>query len=456
MLDSMTSRIFLILLVGIAIAGMLGLTLSEQRRVAEVRHIQAIRAIERAGRFLSELEATPIARRDHEAREARRFVRLGGGQDGPAVPDAELARLLRPQLPTTATASVASIPVDRCDIPSEGEHDEHDRPVRPVDQAAAKAWKTVVAATDCWRIDARLGDGSRWTFVTGPPPLLRAAFGPDRAFLAVIAIAAAILAFVVARTAGAPIRRLTRAAADVEPGASFPVLAETGPSDVRGAIRAFNAMQHRLAQHAAGQTYMIAAITHDLQTPMTRLRLKLEQMEDTMLQQRLLADWHAMRAVVEEGLELARSTESDEDPVLLDIDSLIHSIVEDEREAGHVATFDVWACCDWRCRPQMLRRCVQNLVDNAINYGGAAHLFTFADAEGLRIEVRDDGPGIPEDQLDAVLEPMVRLEPSRSRGTGGTGLGLTIARNLARRIGATLTLANAAEGGLVCTIRFPR
>jgi signal transduction histidine kinase len=131
----------------------------------------------------------------------------------------------------------------------------------------------------------------------------------------------------------------------------MPVLAESGPGDVRHAIRAFNDMQQRLSRHAAEQTYMIAAITHDLQTPMTRLRLKLEQMDDLALQKRLLADWRAMRGVVEEGLELARSTGRDEEPVLLDIDSLIHSIVEDEREAGHVASFDVAAGCDWRCRP---------------------------------------------------------------------------------------------------------
>jgi signal transduction histidine kinase len=189
--------------------------------------------------------------------------------------------------------------------------------------------------------------------VTGPPPLLRAAYGPDPAFLAVIAVAAALLAFVVAHTAGAPIRRLTHAASDVRPGTPLPELTETGPGDVRSAIRAFNDMQQRLSRHAAEQSYMIAAITHDLQTPMTRLRLKLEQIDDAALQKRLLADWQAMRAVVEEGLELVRSTGRNEEPVLLDIDSLINSIVEDEREAGHIATFDMAAACDWRCP----RRC---------------------------------------------------------------------------------------------------
>ena len=451
----MTSRIFLILLVGIAVAGTLGLTLSEQRRVAEVRHIQAIRAIERTGRFLNELDGTPVPRRAHEAREAGSFVRTATAQDGPAQQDAELTRLIKAQLPAGNTASVASLPLSRCDSATEGDHDEHpERARRPVDQAVARAWKATVASTDCWRIDTRFRDGSQWSFVTGPPPLLRAAYGPDPAFLAVIAVAAALLAFVVAHTAGAPIRQLTHAASDVRPGTPLPGLTETGPGDVRSAIRAFNDMQQRLWRHAAEQSYMIAAITHDLQTPMTRLRLKLEQIDDATLQKRLLADWQAMRAVVEEGLELVRSTGRNEKPVLLDIDSLINSIVEDEREAGHIATFDMAAACDWRCPPQMLRRCIQNLVDNAVHHGGGAHLSTHRDADGLRIVVRDHGPGIPEDQLELVFEPMVRLEESRSRTTGGTGLGLTIARNLAERIGATVTLANALDVGVIATVKF--
>ncbi|WP_206243436.1 ATP-binding protein [Novosphingobium terrae] len=455
MFDSMTSRIFVILLVGIAVAGTLGVVLSETRRVAEVRHIQAIRAIERTGRLLTELESTSVARRSHEMREARRFARIAGAQDGPGQGDAELTALLAGQLPPGVQGTVASIPLARCDIAQDGDQDEeHHRADRPVNPVVARQWKEAVTATDCWRIETRFSDGSRWSLVTGPPSLLRASYGPDPAFLAVIAVAAALLAFVVARTAGAPVRRLTRAAADVRPGPGMPMLAESGPSDVRSAIRAFNGMQQRLSHYAVEQTYMIAAITHDLQTPMTRLRLKLEQMEDAVLQKRLLSDWQAMRAVVDEGLELARSTGRDENIVLLDIDSLIHSIVEDEREAGHVASFDEAAGCDWRCQPQMLRRCIQNLVDNAVYYGGGAHLSTHRDQGGLVILVRDDGPGIPEEHLETVFEPMVRLEDSRSRSTGGTGLGLTIARNLAQRIGAVLTLSNAPEGGLVCKLRF--
>jgi len=225
---------------------------------------------------------------------------------------------------------------------------------------------------------------------------------------------------------------------------------------VRIAIRAFNAMQRRLHQHLHEQTHMISAITHDLQTPMTRLRLRLDEVSDEHLRARLLADWRAMREMVDEGLELARSTGAREEFVQLDVDSLIESIVEDAQDMGHKASFDRAAGLDIRCRPQMLRRCVQNLVDNAIKYGGSAHLSTIASADGLLIEIRDHGPGIPENRLEDVFEPMVRLEESRSRETGGTGLGLTIARILARRNGGEVRLRNAPEGGLVATIALER
>lgn len=451
-LDTMIGRIFMILLVGILLAGTLGVALSEWRRVAEIRHIQGIRAIERIAGFLGELEAVPVARRRHEAREAHSFVRMAGPGDGSGLRAPELTGLLAAQLPRGVGASVNVLPVARCEVITNADADDPDERVRP--SPTMRAWRSVVAATDCWRIGVRLSDGSVWSFVTGPPPLLKANYGPDPAFIVVVAAAAALLALLIARIAGAPIRTLTRAAGRVGPEAAAAALPESGPSDVRLAIRAFNDMQARLVEHSAEQTQMIAAITHDLQTPMTRMRLKLEQMEDDATRMRLLSDWNAMRAIVEEGLALARSTDMREEPVLLDIDSLIESIVEDEREAGNVAAFDAAAGRDWICRPQMLRRCVQNLVDNAIKYGGEVNLSTHSEAAGLRIEVRDPGPGIPADQLETVFLPMVRLETSRSRETGGTGLGLTIARNLARRMGAALTLENGSPRGLVCTIRF--
>ena len=201
---------------------------------------------------------------------------------------------------------------------------------------------------------------------------------------------------------------------------------------------------------------MIAAITHDLQTPMTRLRLRLDALQDDELRRRLLDDWRAMEAIVDQGLELARASDAQETLVRLDVDSLIASLVDDAAETGADVVFDHAAGKDIVCRPQMLRRCVQNLLDNAIKHGGDARLSTIATGQELLIEVRDHGPGIPESRLDEVFEPMVRLDPSRSRETGGTGLGLTIARILARRNAAHITLINAPGGGLVARLAIKR
>ncbi|MCC2976579.1 HAMP domain-containing protein [Sphingomonas sp. PL-96] len=445
-LDSMAGRIFAILLVGIAVSTILGLFLADQRRIADLRRIQSVRTAERFDDFLRRLDATPPDERRRLASVGTVFLHQTTGPV-PGEPDGEVAALLRSRLPGGLGIWVTSVPVTLCGPPRERRRGGDD---------SEQLWRATVEATDCWSITARLSDGTRWSFLTGPPPLLLKARTFDPAFLFVLAVTAAALALMVARMAARPIRALSAAAAKLGPELDAPQLPERGPADVRAATRAFNAMQHRLGQHLHEQTHMIAAITHDLQTPMTRLRLRLDQVEDEELRDRLLSDWQAMRGIVDEGLELARSTGNREEPVRLDVDSMIASIVEDEVDMGHVATFDRRAGKDVRCRPQMVRRCVQNLVDNAIKHGGSAHLSTWIDPRGLVIEVRDHGIGIPEDRLEAVFEPMVRLEESRSRDTGGTGLGLTIARVLARRNGADIHLENHPDGGLVATVTFPR
>nr|WP_131588949.1 hypothetical protein [Sphingomonas melonis] len=202
----MIGRIFMILLVGILLAGTLGVALSEWRRVAEIRHIQGIRAIERIAGFLGELEAVPVARRRHEAREAHSFVRMAGPGDGNGLRAPELTGLLAAQLPRGVGASVNVLPVARCEVITNADADDPDERVRP--SPTMRAWRSVVAATDCWRIGVRLSDGSVWSFVTGPPPLLKANYGPDPAFIVVVAAAAALLALLIARIAGAPIRTL--------------------------------------------------------------------------------------------------------------------------------------------------------------------------------------------------------------------------------------------------------
>ena len=275
--------------------------------------------------------------------------------------------------------------------------------------------------------------------------------------LGVLAIAAAALAFFTARFATAPLQRLSRAADALGRDLDRPPLTIEGPLEVRRAAAAFNAMQHDLKRRQAERTHMLAAITHDLQTPLTRLRLRLDKVPDAGLRAQLLNDQAAMVELVRDGLDLARATEGAAEPAQeLDVDSLLESLCADAVEAG--ADVRVTGLCGGSVatRPVALKRCIGNLLDNALKHAGSAELAANADGASVVLSVLDRGPGIPADQLAAVLDPFVRLETSRSRETGGAGLGLTIANLLARRSGGRLGLEARAGGGLKATVTIPR
>ena len=249
-------------------------------------------------------------------------------------------------------------------------------------------------------------------------------------------------------------RRAAAAAAlgDDQQGAPMPV---TGPLEVRRAAEAFNAMQKRLQRHLGERTQMLAAITHDLQTPVTRLRLRLENVADEALRERLVGDLAAMQALIREGLELARSAESAEQRAALDLDSLLESIVEDAGEAGADVRFEHPSGAVLMLRPLAMHRLFSNLVDNAVMYAHRVRVRVERSGGTITAMVSDDGPGLAEDQLEAVFDPFVRVETSRSRETGGAGLGLTIARALAEKDGARLLLRNHPQGGLEAVVEWP-
>jgi signal transduction histidine kinase len=274
------------------------------------------------------------------------------------------------------------------------------------------------------------------------------------AFLTMLALAIGVLAYVVAQIAGAPLKRLSKAAAELGQDLDRAPVDVSGPAEVRGAAEAFNAMQRRLQQHVSERTNMLAAITHDLQTPLTRIRLRLEKVEDESLREKLVADLAAMKALIDEGLELARSAETSEPKVMLDLDSLLESLVEDAVDAGGNAVFEQGCQAVMQLRPLAIGRLFSNLIDNALKHGGSARVAAAKIGSDVVVRVRDSGAGLPEDMLEKVFDPFVRLESSRSRETGGAGLGLTIARTLAETNGATLKLRNHPEGGLEAVVRW--
>lgn len=196
----------------------------------------------------------------------------------------------------------------------------------------------------------------------------------------------------------------------------------------------------------------MAAISHDIQTPLTRLRLRLELVENAELRARLLADHEAMQQLVREGLDLASSTEAREEWSVLDIDSLLASMAEDAEELGAPVRFLTGCGGTVRVKPNALIRCIANLVDNAVRYGGSADISCARAGSRVLIHIRDRGPGIPADRLDQMFEPFTRGATGQPGGRTGTGIGLTIARSLAMSFEASVRLRNADDGGLIATI----
>lgn len=248
-----------------------------------------------------------------------------------------------------------------------------------------------------------------------------------------------------------PFMRFTQAVDALTPTASTPLMAENGPAEVQQAARAFNAMQTRIQDHLKARAQILAAISHDLQTPITRMKLRVEMAEQPELRDKLLSDLDHMSQLVREGIAYARSSEVQEEKRQnVSLNAFLDSVACDYQDIGKAVTFMPCSGQDtFAVRPQALHRIMTNLIDNALKFGGEAEIQLCAPHEEIvTIHVLDNGPGIPEEELKAVLEPFYRVESSRNRHTGGTGLGLAIAAQLVGQMSGTLRLSNRPEGGL--------
>lgn len=274
---------------------------------------------------------------------------------------------------------------------------------------------------------------------------------------AMLLAAAMILAIVVltVRRITRPLTALSAAAERLGRGEDVKALDAEGPSEVRRTTEAFNAMQERLGRFVRDRTAMLAAISHDLRTPITALRLRAELVEDEENKARLLALIEEMQEMTEATLAFAREESKREETRLVDLAALVESLCDDLREMGNEVTFAGAGRTPYPCRPVSLKRALRNLAENAVAYGQRARVALESGAAGIAIRIDDDGPGIPEADLDRVFGPFVRLEESRSRETGGIGLGLAIARSIVRGHGGDVTLENRREGGLRATVRLP-
>ena len=258
------------------------------------------------------------------------------------------------------------------------------------------------------------------------------------------------------RLAIRPLTRLARAVETLDLNAHPTPLDETGPTEVAHAAVAFNAMQQRIAEYLKERMQILAAISHDLQTPITRMKLRAEFMEDCAERDKLWSDLGEMEHLVREGVAYARSVHgATEASHRINLDAFLDSLVFDYQDMHKQVSLSGKSAVVLDTRPHALRRVLVNLVDNALKFAGAAQLEVGSTADGeLSIKVLDNGPGIAEDELVQVMQPFYRVESSRNRGTGGTGLGLAIAQQLVVAIGGSLTLSNRPEGGLCAQIKI--
>lgn len=465
-LSSITGRIFVILASGMIAAGTVAAFMASLASARELNQQFRANTADRLSFYVELLNSlSPAARASLLASE-----QLSIREQPPTVtglgPNEELEALFARRGSVTSTARVQFADLQFC-ISSQhppSMTDEDRLWQRPeIKNALSRISRPATSIRElpeftfvpeqCHLVSVTLSDGTdlRFSYLSTPggrtgPGLFRPSV------VAMLLSAVAVLAYVVARIASAPLKSLSASAVELGMDLDHEPLRVTGPTEVKRAAEAFNAMQRRLQEHVGERTRMLAAITHDLQTPLTRLRLRLERVADENLRERLISDMEAMRDLIAEGLELARSADTSEPRVMLDLDSLCQTVVEDAADAGGNAVFEGGTGVVMPLQPLAMRRLLSNLTDNALKYGGCAVVSTAQEQGAVCVRVRDRGPGLPPDMLERVFDPFFRLEASRSRQSGGTGLGLTIARTLAAKNGGALTLRNHPDGGLEATV----
>lgn len=417
--DSLFYRVTLIIVVGLAVAQLLTFAAIRYERNMALRELMMIGIERDIASSVAILDRLPAAERagwiDRLERRNYRFV-LGGGAEG-----------TEPGSPASRQFAAAIV--------------EAMRPFEIV-KVGEVAWPP-----EGLQIQVRLGDGS--SVVVHARRVGMPVSGWVMWLLVVQLLVLAVCAWYAVRLVTRPLAQLSAAADDLGPDLKGQALAEDGPSEVAHAARAFNAMQQRIAGYMAERVEILAAISHDLQTPITRMRLRADLMDNEHDREKFRQDLDAMNSLVREGVTYARTLHgATEPPLRIDADALLESMVADYEDVGQQVRLEGKAGAPIVSRPNALRRILMNLIDNALKFGTDVRVQVHAEGGKLVVAVLDNGPGIPPDELEAVLKPFYRVESSRNRSTGGTGLGLAIAHQLAMAMGAELTLNNRAEGGL--------
>lgn len=425
---SMASRVYLIIFIGLMLAQGLSFALMFYERYESATTTMLNTVEHEVGTSVAVLDGLPAAERadwlGRLQRDNYRFV-LGQGQPGTPLATERAREVMR-----RIEAEVGPDYRVRAD--------------------------TISVAPERYQVHFTLHDGSPLTLEVMPrgvPPI--AQWLPIVLGLQLLLLL--LCTWLAVRLIVRPLAQLARASEAMTPTADGPPMSEEGPAEVAQAAIAFNTMRERIARHLKERLHILASISHDLQTPITRLRLRAESLEEGEERQKILRDLHEMEHLVREGVAYARSVHGGaETPVRMDVKAFVESLVFDYQDIGKDVTLAESIGGATLVRRQALRRVLGNLIDNAVKYGGSAEVSARRDEKGaLCVAVCDRGPGIPEDQLEQVLQPFYRVEGSRNRDTGGAGLGLAIAAQLTRAIGGSLQLSNRQGGGLAAVVTLP-
>jgi signal transduction histidine kinase len=281
---------------------------------------------------------------------------------------------------------------------------------------------------------------------------------PNHFYVYPLALVGALFlgSLLLARGITGPLSRLVTAADALGRGLPHEPLPESGARELKRAARAFNSMRDRLRRYLDSRTRVLAAMSHDLRTPITRLRLRAESLSPPQLRHQFVRDLESMQMMVQGALDMLRGLESTEPVQPVNLAALLEALRDDYESLGLPIEIEGRIERPLACRPQALRRLLTNLLDNARQYAHQVGVRVEEADNEVVLHIADDGPGIPEAELERVMEPYYRVEASRDRATGGTGLGLSIARDIAQGHGGQLALRNRREGGLEATIHIPR
>jgi len=320
---------------------------------------------------------------------------------------------------------------------------------RAVDMVLSdRLYRSGAAIAPGFDILTTLHDGQPLTLRVNVPSQLAPPLRLVLSFLLTLVATLCAGSYLLTRSISVRLRRLAEAADAVGRGLQPAPLTESGPPELRKATRAFNRMQDRLVRYLGSRTRVLTAMSHDLRTPITRLRLRVASVSDPVLQAKMAADLEQMAAMVQESLESLQGLEATESVQPVRVESLLRALQSEYQELGFPLEVHNALHESLPARPQALRRALANLIDNARQFATAASIGVQRVGDDCVFKISDNGPGIPDTELERVFEPFFRLESSRNRGSGGAGLGLSIARDIAHAHGGLLTLANRPNGGL--------